>query len=76
MSIRTRLSRAAFAAALACTALLAAALPAWATKVTFRYQPVIGGVNKVAVAGSFNAWKVDANPMADPDKDGVWSVDV
>ena len=63
--------------ALACTALLAAALPAWATKVTFfRYQPVIGGVSKVSVAGSFNAWKVDANPMSDPDKDGVWSADV
>lgn len=76
MSFRTRLSRAALAAALACTALLAVALPAWATKVTFRYQPVIGGVSKVSVAGSFNAWKVDANPMSDPDKDGVWSADV
>ncbi len=76
MSLRTPFGRAALAAVLAAATLLAAALPAWATKVTFRYQPVIGGVAKVSVAGSFNGWKVDANPMTDPDKDGVWSTDI
>lgn len=74
--LRTRLTRAAFAGVVACAALLAGVLPAWAAKVTFRYQPVIGGVNTVAVAGSFNAWSATANAMSDPDKDGVWSVDV
>ncbi|MEY4010357.1 MAG: hypothetical protein RLZZ93_1049 [Actinomycetota bacterium] len=51
-------------------------VPALAAKVTFRYQPVIGGVNAVSVAGSFNGWNATANPLADPDKDGVWSADV
>ncbi|MFN8588951.1 MAG: alpha amylase N-terminal ig-like domain-containing protein [Candidatus Eisenbacteria bacterium] len=76
MSLRTPIARVALAATLACAALLSAALPAWATKVTFRYQPVIGGVSRVSVAGSFNGWKADANPMTDPDKDGVWSADI
>jgi len=49
---------------------------ALAAKVTFRYQPVIGGVNAVSVAGSFNGWNATANPLADPDKDGIWSADV
>lgn len=44
-----------------------------AAKVTFRYQPVIGGVNAVSVAGSFNGWNATANPLADADKDGIWS---
>ena len=48
----------------------------WAAKITFKYQPVIGGVNTVAVAGSFNGWNATANPLADPDKDGIWSADV
>jgi glycosidase len=48
------------------------AAPAWATQVTFRYQPVIGGVDRVAVAGTFNGWNATANPMTDADKDGVW----
>lgn len=56
--------------------LLLAAAPAFAAKVTFRYQPVIGGVTAVSVAGSFNGWNATANPLADPDKDGVWSADV
>ncbi len=47
-----------------------------AAKVTFRYQPVIGGVNAVSVAGSFNGWNATANPLADPDKDGIWSADI
>jgi hypothetical protein len=49
---------------------------AHAAKVTFRYQPVIGGVNSVSVAGSFNGWNATANPLADADKDGIWSADV
>ncbi|MBI5837860.1 MAG: alpha amylase N-terminal ig-like domain-containing protein [Candidatus Eisenbacteria bacterium] len=52
---------------LACMAACAAA-----TQVTFRYQPVIGGVSSVAVAGDFNGWNVSANPMADPGKTGVY----
>lgn len=55
---------------------LLAAAPAFATKVTFQYQPVIGGVTSVAVAGSFNSWSATANALADPDKDGIWSADV
>lgn len=60
-------------AVLAATVFLLAARPAAATKVTFQYQPVIGGVTAVSVAGSFNAWSATANPLTDPDKDGVWS---
>jgi cyclomaltodextrinase / maltogenic alpha-amylase / neopullulanase len=66
------LTRAARGLALAVLALPLLALTAWATSVTFRYQPVIGGVSAVAVAGSFNGWNATANPLADPDKDGVW----
>lgn len=46
------------------------------TSVTFRYQPVIGGVNSASVAGSFNGWDATKNPMSDPDKDGVWEATV
>lgn len=49
---------------------------ALAAKVTFRYQPVIGGVSSVSVAGSFNGWDAKANPLADADQDGVWTVEV
>ncbi len=66
------LARTARALALAVLFALPAA-SAWATKVTFQYQPVIGGVSAVAVAGSFNAWNATANPLKDDDKDGVWS---
>src|SRR5262245_41666840 len=45
---------------------------AQAAKVTFRYQPVIGGPSSVSVAGNFNGWNATANPMKDDDKDGVW----
>ena len=68
---RTTLPRALMTTAL----LLVAATTAFATKVTFRYQPVIGGVNSVAVAGSFNVWNATANPLKDDDKDGVWSAE-
>ncbi len=40
--------------------------------VTFRYQPVIGGVNSVSVAGSMNGWDAGANPLSDADGDGIW----
>jgi glycosidase len=56
----------------ALAATLAFATAASAAKVTFRYQPVIGGVDRVSVAGSFNGWNAAANPLADADKDGVW----
>ncbi len=58
---------------------LAAALvgvgSAEATQVTFRYQPVIGGVTSVTVAGSFNGWNASDHPLKDDDKDGIWSAD-
>jgi glycosidase len=56
-------------------AVLATAAPALSTKVTFRYQPVIGGVNTVSVAGSFNAWNATDHPLADPAKSGIWSAE-
>ncbi len=46
------------------TVSLFAASAAWATQVTFRYQPVIGGVSSVAVAGSFNGWNASDKPLA------------
>lgn len=49
-----------------------AATPALAAKVTFRFQPVIGGVSSVSVAGSFNGWDAGASPMADGDGDGIY----
>lgn len=65
-----------FAAVLVAAALMLSAVSAFAAKVTFRYQPVIGGVNGVGVAGSFNAWSATAHPLKDDDKDGVWSADI
>jgi glycosidase len=64
------------APALLVAALLAQAFPAFAAKVTFKYQPVIGGVTAVSVAGSFTAWSATANPLKDDDKDGIWSAEV
>ena len=68
--------RAAWAAIglLVATGVLIAA-PALATKVTFRYQPVIGGVSAVSVAGSFNTWNATDHPLKDPAKTGIWSAD-
>ncbi len=54
------------------TAALLCAGAAEAAKVTFRYQPVIGGVSSVSAAGNFNGWNATANPLKDDDKDGVW----
>jgi cyclomaltodextrinase len=59
---------------LASMVLLAA--PAWAAPVTFRYQPMIGGVSSVSVAGSFNGWDAAANPLKDDDKDGRWDATI
>ena len=53
-------------------ALMLLAAPLWATPVTFRYQPMIGGVSSVSVAGSFNGWNTTASPLKDDDKDGRW----
>ena len=61
-----------FRAALGVALLLVGASPALAAKVTFRFQPVIGGVSAVSVAGSFNAWSATANAMADADGDGIY----
>ncbi len=60
--------------AVACAIALLVTAPSFAvaTAVTFRYQPVIGGVSTVSVAGSHNGWDVRATPMSDADKDGVW----
>ncbi len=63
-------------AAFASFALVALTATAWATPVTFRYQPVIGGVSSVSVAGSFNGWDAAANPLEDDDKDGIWEATI
>ena len=66
-----------FACALTVPLLLALfADTAFAAKVTFRYQPVIGGVTSVSVGGSFNGWNATANMLKDDDKDGVWSAEI
>lgn len=70
-----RLRAGAFALFCGFLALVAPGL-ARATAVTFRYQPVIGGVSTVSVAGGFNGWNVTANPMKDDDKDGVWEATI
>ena len=44
-------------------------------KVTFTHSPVIAA-RSVAVAGSWNGWNAQAEPLQDPDKDGKWSVTV
>ncbi len=43
-------------------------------EVTFDFTPVISGVTSVNLAGSFNGWSADAEPMADPEEDGTYSV--
>lgn len=52
---------------------VALALPAGATEVTFRFRPP-QGARTVTVAGSFNDWSTAAAPMADVDRDGLWQV--
>ncbi|RMH54563.1 MAG: hypothetical protein D6679_13420, partial [Candidatus Hydrogenedentota bacterium] len=39
----------------------------------FRFRAP-AGARSVSVAGSFNNWDKNANPMSDPDGDGVWEV--
>ena len=72
-SLRPRATLVALGLALA--AFVFATPPALATQVTFRYQPVIGGVTGVAVAGGFNNWNVTDHPLKDDDKDGIWSAE-
>lgn len=43
-----------------------------ATEVTFLYQPVPPGVQSVSVAGSFNGWDVNADPLTGPSDTGLW----
>ncbi|MBN1826991.1 MAG: isoamylase early set domain-containing protein [Candidatus Eisenbacteria bacterium] len=56
-------------------ALLAAGLfsTVGATKVTFRFRPP-EDARSVTVAGSFNDWSTTANPLFDPEGDGVYEV--
>ncbi|MBN2104506.1 hypothetical protein JW835_10750 [bacterium] len=39
-------------------------------KVTFRFQPLISGVEDVFLAGTFNDWSGSSTPMLDEDGDG------
>lgn len=40
--------------------------------VKLQFQPVIGGVESVTLAGTFNDWNPAHHPMQDEDGDGVW----
>jgi len=42
--------------------------------VTFRFQPVIGGVEQVYLAGTFNDWKDDRDRMTDDAGDGIFTL--
>ncbi|MDP6528586.1 MAG: alpha-amylase family glycosyl hydrolase [Gemmatimonadota bacterium] len=44
-----------------------------AINTSFRYQPLISGVEHVMLAGSFNDWNASATEMADDDGDGVYT---
>ena len=44
-------------------------------KVTFSHSPVIAA-RSVAVAGSWNGWSPQAEPLQDPDKDGRWTATI
>ncbi len=43
-------------------------------KVTLKFTPPISGVKSVSVAGTFNNWNPNANPMSDDDGDGTWEI--
>jgi cyclomaltodextrinase / maltogenic alpha-amylase / neopullulanase len=49
-------------------------LPKGTQAVTVRFEPKIGGVNEIYIAGSFNDWAADKYPMTDPDGDGVYEI--
>lgn len=42
--------------------------------VSFQFQPVIGGVRDVFLAGTFNDWNDRADRMTDDDGDGIFTV--
>jgi glycosidase len=44
--------------------------------VTFRYQPLISGIQSCHVVGSFNDWNQTSHPMNDDDGDGTWEATV
>jgi len=44
--------------------------------VRFTFQPVIGGVERIFLAGSFNDWNDSTTPMTDPDGDGVFEAEM
>ncbi len=52
-----------------------AATPSGASKAVFTFRPA-AGARSVTVAGSFNNWNSNANPLADADGDGIWTADV
>jgi cyclomaltodextrinase len=43
-------------------------------EVTFRFQPVISGVDHVFLAGTFNDWSDSRNEMIDRDGDGIYDI--
>ncbi|MFC1569525.1 alpha-amylase family glycosyl hydrolase [bacterium] len=45
-------------------------------QVTFRFQPVISGVENIFLAGTFNDWSDSRAPMSDEDGDGVYEVTI
>lgn len=45
-------------------------------KVVFQYQPPIGGVQQVMLAGTFNDWNTGSTPMQDSDGDGTWEATI
>ncbi|NNE42776.1 MAG: DUF3459 domain-containing protein, partial [Gemmatimonadetes bacterium] len=47
-----------------------------AVDVTFRFQPVISGIQSCHLVGEFNGWDQAATPMTDPDGDGMYECTV
>lgn len=43
-------------------------------EVTFRFQPIIGGVDAVYLGGTFNDWSKTRHRMTDADGDGIYSI--
>jgi hypothetical protein len=50
-------------------------LPDGKFKVLFTFKPK-GEAKSVSLAGTFNQWKPDANPLTGPDAKGVWSLEM
>lgn len=54
------------------TCVLAQDSQALLKSVRFRFQPVIGGVQNVFIAGTFNDWNDQQDRLTDPDGDGIF----